>query len=187
MVKKILLGLAILLGLVVLGGFLLPDRYAISRSVTTRAPLEKVQPLLEDLTRWPEWSPWEKADSTIVTTLGPVTAGLGASQQWTDHTGGGRLELNLVEPGRVEYDVWFADSKTPAHSVMSAIPAPDGALTLTWSIEGEMDMPGVGPYFALLAGRMIGPMFDGGLEALKVAAKNPEVFRATGRGAPCPQ
>jgi hypothetical protein len=171
--KKFLLALAILLGLVVLGGFLLPDHYQISRSVTTQAPLEKVQPLLEDLTRWPSWSPWEKADTTIVTTLGPVKAGLGATQRWTDHTGGGRLELTRVEPGRVAYDVWFADSKTPAHSVMSATPAAGGTLTLTWSMEGEMDMPGVGPYFALMVGHMIGPMFDQGLQSLKVEAEKP--------------
>jgi len=171
--KKILVGLAVLLGLLVVGGFVLPDRYAVSRSVVTSAPLEKVQPLLEDLSRWPEWSPWEKADTSIVLTLGPITQGVGASQSWTDKAGGGRLELTAVEPGRVAYDVWFAESGAPAHSLMTALPGPDGQLVLTWSMEGDMGMPGIGPYFALLAGAMIGPMFDKGLEALKVAAEQP--------------
>ena len=171
--KKILIGVAILLGLLVVGGFVLPDRFAVSRSVATTAPLDKVQPLLEDLALWPRWSPWDKADTTIVTTLGPITAGVGASQSWTDKAGGGRLELTDVQPGRVAYDVWFADSDGPSHSLMTALPGPDGQLVLTWSMEGEMDMPGVGPYFALLAEAMIGPMFDKGLEALKATAEQP--------------
>jgi len=171
LVKKILLGLALVLALLVLGAFLLPDHYQISRRVVTSASLEKVQPLLEDLSRWPAWSPWEKADTTIVTTLGPVTAGVGASQSWIDHTGGGRLELIVVQPGRVEYDVWFAESGEPAHSVMSAVPDGKGGLVLGWEIEGEMNMPGLGPYFALMAERMIGPMFEQGLSDLKAAAE----------------
>ena len=171
--KKILVVVAILLGLLVVGGFVLPDRFAVSRSLATRAPLEKVQPLLEDLALWSAWSPWEQADTSIVVTLGPLTRGVGASQSWTDRAGGGRLELTDVQPGRVAYDVWFADSGTPNRSLMTALPGPDGTLLLTWSMEGEMDMPGVGPYFALLAEAMIGPMFDKGLEALKAAAERP--------------
>ncbi len=160
--KKILLAVAVLFGLLVVGGFVLPDRYHIARDLSTTAPLERIQPLLADLTRWPEWSPWEKTDSTIVTTLGTVTSGPGASQSWTDKSGGGRLELTRVKPGRVEYDVYFADSPTPNHSVMSAEPGPNGTLVLNWSMDGEMNMPGVGPYFALLTGKMIGPMFEQG-------------------------
>lgn len=173
LLKKLLLGLAVVLGLVILGGFVLPDHYQLTRTVSTTASLERVQPLLEDLARWPEWSPWERADTTIVTTLGPITAGVGATQSWTDHTGGGRLVLTRVQPGRVEYDVWFADSGEPAHSVMSAQPGSDGQLQVSWSMDGEMNMPGLGPYFAMMVQGMIGPMFDQGLQALKQVAEKP--------------
>lgn len=171
--KRLLVGLALLMGLLVLGGFLLPADYQVSRSVGVRAPLESVQPLLEDLRRWPEWSPWEKGDTSIVTTLGSLSRGVGASQSWTDKHGGGRLELKVSRPGRVEYDVFFSGSPVPHRSVLTAFPGPDSTLAVTWSMSGTMDVPVVGPYLKLLADKMMGPMFEQGLAALKVAAEQP--------------
>jgi hypothetical protein len=173
MAKKLLIALALVLGLLLVGGFLLPTAYQVTRSVGVKAPLARVQPLLEDLKRWPEWSPWEQADTTIVISYGSVTAGVGASQSWTDRNGGGRLELLVCQPGRVEYDVYFSGSETAHRTVMSASAGDDGYLLVSWTMSGEMDVPVVGPYLKLLADRLMGPMFERGLASLKVAAERP--------------
>jgi len=172
MLKKTIIGLAVLVGLLVLGGLVLPDSYQVSRTVTVQVPPERLQPLLEDLTRWPEWAPWAEEDTTVAITLGPVTVGPGASQSWTDKSGGGRLELKVVAPGRVEYDVHFAGAAKPHRAVMTAA-AVAGGTEVGWSMSGDMDMAVVGPYFALLADRMMGSMFQSGLEKLKRVAEAP--------------
>jgi hypothetical protein len=46
-------------------------------------------------------------------------------------------------------------------------------LEVTWGIAGEMDMPVVGGYMALFSDRMIGPMFEKGLNKLKTEAEKP--------------
>ena len=172
MLKKILIGLAIVLGLLVVGGLALPDDYQVSRSANLAVHPDSLQPYLDDLLLWKTWAPWEKMDTTIVTTMGSITRGVGASQSWTDKSGGGRLEILVSQPGRVEYDVWFSQSPKPAHSLMLAEPV-EGGTRLTWSMEGEMDMPVVGPYLSMMADRMIGPMFQQGLDDLKELVETP--------------
>jgi hypothetical protein len=168
--KKILIGLAIVLGLVVVGGLVLPDSYSVSRSTTVAVAPDSLQPLLEDLLLWRTWAPWEHMDSTIVTTMGAITRGLDAEQSWTDKSGGGRLKITVCQPGRVEYDVWFGKNPAPIHSILTAVPEGAGC-RVDWSMAGEMDMPVVGPYFAMLADRMIGPMFQQGLDSLKAVVE----------------
>jgi hypothetical protein len=45
------------------------------------------------------------------------------------------------------------------------------AVDVTWGMEGEMDMPVLGGWFARMADGMIGPMYEQGLSALKQKAE----------------
>lgn len=172
MLKKILIGLAVVLGLLVVGGLTLPDAYNVSRTAQMEIAPDSLQPFLDDLLLWKAWAPWEKLDTTIVTTMGPITRGVGASQSWTDKSGGGRLEILVSQPGRVEYDVYFNQSDKPTRSIL-LVASTNGGSQVTWSMAGEMDMPVVGPYLAIFADRMIGPMFQQGLDGLKELVETP--------------
>ena len=76
----------IVLGLVIIVGLFLPGDYMVTRTVEISATPDQIHEYVGDLKRWPEWSPWKKTDPTIEITLG-------ASQSWTDKSGGGSLTV----------------------------------------------------------------------------------------------
>jgi len=56
--------------------------------------------------------------------------------------------------------------KTPARSGVRYDQKGD-TTTVTWWLKGDMDMPVIGGYLALLMPRMVGPEFQKGLAKLK--------------------
>jgi len=84
------------LGLVIIVGLFLPSNYMVTRTVEISATPDQIHEYVGDLKRWPEWSPWKKADPTIEFTLGALTEGVGTSQSWTDKSGGGSLTVTQV-------------------------------------------------------------------------------------------
>jgi uncharacterized protein YndB with AHSA1/START domain len=172
--KLVLTAVAILILVFVVVGMVLSRDYKVSRTVTIQADPAKVHELVGDLKRWDEWAPWKKADPTLVTTFGPTTTGVGASQSWSSaNDDGGRLTLTKCDPATgIAYDMAFrqGDEEIPAKSWMSYTPAP-GGVQVEWGIEGEMDMAVIGGYFAAMADAMIGPMFQQGLADLKARAE----------------
>lgn len=174
MLKTILLTLISVIAIVVVIGLCLSTHYSASRSVVIQAPAERIFELIGDLKRWPEWEPFSKADPTTKTTLGETTTGVGASQSWLGEGNKGRLKFTACDPKvGIEYDVVFTNGEhdSPAKSWMRLNARPEGSVEVLWGMEGEMNMPMVGGYIALFADKFIGPMFEGGLDALKTRAE----------------
>jgi hypothetical protein len=166
--KSILLGLAILLAMFIVVGLLLGKGYRVERSVVVDADPGAIHRHVGDLRRWAAWTPWTEQDSTVVVQLGERVSGVGASQSWTSATsGGGRLVITASSPIEgVAYDTYF-DSDPHPHRTLVAYDGAGVSTRVTWSMEGEMSTPIVGGYFALLADRLIGPMFERGLNKLR--------------------
>jgi hypothetical protein len=173
MLKKIVIVLALVLGLLVVVGLFLSQHYDVSRTITVRASKARIHALCDDLTVWDSWAPWATADKTMVTKLGDKTHGVGANQTWKGDSGEGRLVFTKSDPNEgIAYDMVFVqgEKEVPAKSEMRYTANGD-AVDVTWRIEGEMGLPVVGGYLALFASSMIGPMFDTGLHGLKSRAE----------------
>ena len=173
MLKKILIALAALVLILVVLGLVLPADYSVSRSVVIAAEPGRVHELVGDLKRWPEWTPWQEYDPTVETTLGDVSAGVGASQSWTSASGEGRLRFTQCDAATgVAYDMAFIDDghETPAQGSLTYRSAGAGT-EVVWHMEGQIEMPVIGPYFALLMGSFVGPEFEKGLSKLKAATE----------------
>jgi len=175
--KKILLvvglSLAVFIVAFIVIGLILPTHVSIARTVTIQADKARIHTLCSDLTKWPEWTPWKKADPTVVTTLGPITSGVGASQSWTGKDGAGELTLTKSDANEgIAYDMNFihGESKLPMKSAM-IYKANDAATDVTWTLEGDMAMPVLGGYVVLMMGSSIDEMFDVGLASLKAKAE----------------
>lgn len=167
--KIVLIALAVLLAVFTGAGLVIGDRYRVERSVVIDADPGAIHLILGDLRRWDEWTPWAEEDTTVVSVVGERASGVGASQSWTANSGDGHLVFTATSPVRgVEFDVFFG--KDPAaHRSALHYDSAGPATRVTWSMEGEMNMPVVGPWFALLSDRMMGPMFERGLENLRRA------------------
>ena len=153
-------------------GVFMPQDYRISRSVDINSSLEDAFELSNDLKQWPRWSPWAQLDPSVIVTVGDITTGVGASQQWSDESGGGRLEfIESIPSTRLSYNIWFGDAKHPAISSMIFEQVTANKIRVHWTIEGDMQMHIVGPLFAILMDTLVGPAFEQGLENLKVESE----------------
>ncbi|MBY5993635.1 SRPBCC family protein [Ferrimonas balearica] len=163
--KTLLRVMGLVTAVVVIVGLVLPPEFSVRREVLIDAEPERIHPYLSDLGLWPLWNPFQKSD--VAVTLGQPSAGLGASQQWQDPSGGGRLTLTQSDPGAgIAYDLYFGTSPERYQADFSYHPR--GRLTkVVWTMNGTMSMPILGPYLALAADVMIGESFQLGLEQLK--------------------
>lgn len=152
----------------------LPDSFAIARSVSIKAPPEKIFPLINDLQRWQDWSPWEKKDPAMTRTFGDTTAGPGASYAWAGNSEVGRGRMAIADstaPGRVALRLDFIEP-FEAHNDVEFLLRPEGdATTVSWTMRGPS------PYIAKVMGvlidcdAMVGKDFEAGLASLKALAE----------------
>jgi hypothetical protein len=170
--KRIGIGVGLATVVVIAVGFLLPRQYEVTRTVAIKAPTAAIHPLVDDLERWPEWTPWAKSDPTIRITYGPVTAGVGAHQSWTGDSGGGELTLTRSDPDwGIAYDMSFQEGKYPSVSTMTYRAADGGGTEVAWTMTGDTGVNPFGRFFGLMMDPMVGPMFEDGLNRLKLLAE----------------
>ncbi len=154
--------------LLFIAGVFLPQHYMVTRSVTINGSGAQIHQLTNDLAQWPKWSPWLELEPSVSVNLGDKTQGVGASQSWTDSSGGGRLLFIQSDPGQaISYNIWFGDAQNPAISSMTYTTLNATQTKVHWSIEGDMQMPVIGFYMALIMDKLVGPAFELGLENIK--------------------
>lgn len=169
--KRIGIGIGLATLLVIGVGLALPSSYTISRSVTITASPARIHTFVGDLRQWPEWAPWAKADPSIVVHYGEVTAGQGAHQSWTSNSGGGELTFTRSDPDwGVAYDMSMDDGKYVSQATMEYKRA-GSATEVVWTMVGDTGRNPFNHYFGLMMDPMVGPMFEDGLNRLKLEAE----------------
>lgn len=174
MLRKLLIGVLVLLVGAAGVGLWMPTQWHVERSVVVAAPASVVFPLINDLRRWPEWTSWDEAlDPSLQRSFadGP-TAGAGAAMSWAgDDVGEGRLEIEESVPGRrIRYDLQLEQGGLLSHGEIVLGPTQEG-VRVTWSTDGELG------WFPLV--RLMGPWIehavgsdcDTGLAGLKRVAE----------------
>ncbi len=176
---------AVLVGVLVLTLGLLatalamPKGFVVERSVTIQAPLPLVLGIVEDLQRFPTWSPWSAADPTTTHTLGSVVSGEGASVAWVGAQGAsGALEVQSVESPRRITTALVLDGQSTWRSTYTFSPT-DGGVRVTWGLTGSGEGP-FGGVFAMFMDGTVGPLFEQGLSGLKALAESDAQTLAAG-------
>jgi len=161
---KVFAGLIILF--VGIGLFLNPE-FQVKREVSIKASPETIHTYINDLNQWPKWSPWQQLDPSVKTTVGDISSGIGASQSWTDNTGGGKLKFthSSLKDGIV-YDLNFAGDPSVFITKMGYRVEGDHTY-VSWSMQGKMEPIIIGNYFAQLMDTLVGDSFMLGLNNLK--------------------
>lgn len=173
MFKKILIGLAVIVLVLIAVIATRPSDFKISRSAAIPAPPATVFAQVNEFKNWEEWSPWAKLDPAMKQTYEGPAAGTGAISRWTGNNQVGegqmtiteskpdelvRIKLDFIKPMASTSDVQF-DFK------------PQGSETLvTWTMSGKSNF--VHKAFGLFMDmdKMLGGQFDQGLAQLKTAA-----------------
>lgn len=80
--KKILVVFLVFAALIAVGGFLLPSSAHVERSIVISVPREMVFPLVNEVKRYQEWSPWAELDPQTQYTYDGPAAGVGSKMTW---------------------------------------------------------------------------------------------------------
>ncbi len=169
MFKKILIGLAAVLVILVIVIAVQPSDFRVSRSAAVSAPPEVVFARVNDLRAWEAWSPWAKMDPSMKQSYeGPAT-GPGAISRWSGNNEVGEGSMTIVESKPAELVRIRLEfiKPMPGVSDVEFTFKPQGRQTLvTWTMSGKNNF--VGKAFGLFMNmdRMLGTQFEQGLSAL---------------------
>ena len=173
MLKKIAIGVVVLV-LIVLGlAAMQPDSFRVQRTIAIKAPAERILPLISDFHNWTSWSPWEKLDPAMKRTFSGAPKDLGAIYAWEgdDKVGAGRMEITGLAPSKVDIKLDFL-KPFEGHNVAEFALHPQADSTrVTWSMDGPSSYMTklIGVFFNM--DKMIGKDFETGLANLKTAAE----------------
>jgi hypothetical protein len=167
LLKKTLIMLAAMIGLAIGIGFALPSTFHVERTLVVNAAPSKVFAWLNDLTKWPTWDPWTRADPDIKHRY-EGAPGVGHTQTWRGpRSGTGRLEI-VTSRHPTEVRVELKTDKIGAVRLLTFTLQDLGSKTkLTWVINGENNMRPIGNWFGLGMNRYLGPMYEQGLSNIK--------------------
>lgn len=167
--KKVALGIGLMVLVGVVAGFFLPASYRVERSAVMRANAGAVYAQLNNFKKWPEWSAWtvERYADMKVSYSGSET-GVGAVYTWEGKTSGrGMMRITGAEPDRwIDYDLDFEQGKYVSRGRLSITPEGD-QLKVIWVNEGELGRNPINRWVGLMMDSMMGPDFQAGLDKLK--------------------
>lgn len=174
MLKKIAIGIVVLVLIVLGAAAMQPNSYSVQRTIAIKAPPEKILPLISDFHNWTSWSPWENLDPAMKRTFSGAPKELGAVYAWEGDgkVGAGRMEItSLTQPANVGIKLDFL-KPFESHCVTDFTLANSGDMTtVTWTMSGPSGfMTKLMGLFASMD-KMIGKDFEAGLASMKAVAE----------------
>jgi hypothetical protein len=175
MMKKIGLVLLAVIAIILVIAATKPNEFTVTRTVTIKAPPEKIYPLVADFHNWPAWSPWEKLDPNMKRTLSGAAMGPGAAYAWNgdSNVGSGRMEIiAATAPSNVDINLDFIRPfESNNHTRFDFKPVGDGTL-VTWTMKGPMPFMSKLMTVFVSIDEMVGRDFEKGLAQMKAAAEH---------------
>jgi hypothetical protein len=175
--KKFLKKAALWLGLFLLGlilfSFLLPSEVKVKRSITVQAPMDRVFEQVNDLRNWEKWSPWKRADPSMVMTFSNPPVGQNAFYKWESQNkrmGTGTMTLARVVNNEEIVTALESEDWGKASSRFAFTHKGDD-IEVTWSMDNTVGMLPWNKYFGMMMRGELKKQFDAGLKALKFYAE----------------
>lgn len=169
MVRNILIGLGVLIAVVVGVAFVLPQNVRVERSAVMAATPEEIFSIVNDMSRFNEWSPWAKIDPETKYTIDGPPSGVGAKMSWSsknENVGSGSQEIVESSPFTLVKTKLDFTGQGVSHATFTFEPA-EGGTKVTWGFETDVGMNPVGRYMGLMFDGMIGKDYEAGLANLK--------------------
>jgi uncharacterized protein YndB with AHSA1/START domain len=174
MLKKIGLGLLVVVALLLVVIATRPSTFHVERSTQVAAPATLVYAQFASVKAFTAWMPWSDLDPTMKMEFSGPDTGVGASYSWVGNKQVGRGEMTVTETvpdSKVTYRLEFKEPMEATNTTTLALaPAGDG-VRVTWSMEGNNNF--VAKAFSLVMDmdKMIGPDFEKGLARLKARSE----------------
>lgn len=176
MIRKILIVLASVIGVLVIIVAMRPADFRISRKAVIPAPPAAVFPHVNDLHLWQNWSPWAKLDPKCWIGFRGPESGKGAFFRWSGNNEVGEGSMEIIESipnEKVVFDLIFVKPMA-GKSLTEFTFKPEGSGTeVIWTMSGKNDF--MGKLFSLFVDcdKMVGSQFEKGFENLKAVVARP--------------
>lgn len=169
MLKKVLIGLGVVILLVVVISFFLPSKVHVERSIVINAPAAKVFNEVNSLQKWGAWDPWQAKDPNVQNEYSGPESGVGNKNSWTSsHKEVGSGSQTIVESIPNEKIVSELDFGNEGKgSGFFNFSAEGEGTKVVWGMEADLGMNPIAKYFGLMMEGMVAPDFEKGLSNLK--------------------
>ncbi|MBI2429549.1 MAG: SRPBCC family protein [Ignavibacteriales bacterium] len=146
-----------------------PDTFRVERTMSMKAPPEKISAAIANFHQWNSWSPFEKLDPQMKKTFSGAAEGVGAVYEWEGNSdaGAGRMEIVEASVSKIKIKLDFL-KPFEGHNTSEFILEPDGEITkVTWAMYGPNQYIGkvMSVFFSM--DTMLGKEFETGLTSLK--------------------
>jgi len=166
MLKKFAITLGAFFLITIIMGIVMPSSYDVRRSIEINATPQEIHQIVGDLNQWSNWTPWQKNDPNTKIEVSENSTGVGAKQKWVGNKSG-QLEIMRSDMNYgVDYNLSFSGDDTLTESSITYTPQ-GNSTTVSWNMIGEMPVPVIGSYVALIMDEMSGPTLEMGLKNLK--------------------
>jgi hypothetical protein len=173
-IKKILIGLAIVVVALVVIIALQSSTYHVERSAMMNAPAPVIFAQVNDFHKWNAWSPWAKLDPAMKQTFDGAPAGNGAGYAWVGNSevGEGRMTITESHPSdlikiKLEFIKPFAANSNTVFTFK-----PEGNQTrVTWAMDGDKNFIAKAFHLFMNIDKMVGGDFEKGLAQMKSVAE----------------
>lgn len=174
MVRKILIGLAAVLGILVLVVATRPSTFHVERSGVVPATPDVTFTQVNDFHAWAAWSPWEKLDPSMKKTFTGAPTGAGSVYEWSgnDKVGAGKMTLEKSDrPAVIAIKLEFFRPFAAVNPTTFSFAAVPEGTKVTWAMDGVNNFMGKAVSLFMDVDKMVGPDFERGLASLAVVAK----------------
>jgi hypothetical protein len=172
--KRALIGFAVIVALLAAVVAMQPADYRVTRSATLTAPPRDVFAQVNDFHNWEAWSPWAKLDPHAKATFEGPASGNGAKFAWSgnDKIGEGRQTIIESRPDeliriKLEFERPFKDTCTSEF----AFKPEDDKTVVTWSMLGHKNFIGKAVCLFMDMDKMLGGDFEKGLANMKAVVE----------------
>jgi hypothetical protein len=169
--KKILIGLVILLALITVISLFFPSQKEVSREIVIKAPVENIFPNVNEMERWKKWGgPWHEEgmdyNKVIQKTTGKK-AGVGSKLIYDQGKGQGSVKIIKSNANKsIKTLITFEDGGS-ANGYWT-FKSKENTTKVTWKVKVDL---GYNPFKRIMGNLMmdghIGPLFETGLKNLK--------------------
>ncbi len=172
-IQWLVLGFSMLIMFVFLIGFLLPQKFEVSREIEVETSANKIFPLINEIRKWPDWTVWNVMhDPTLRLTFEGPEEGVGAKELWySEKMGDGSIELTYSSlNSAVNYTMITQEGRFEIYGSLTLSPTTTGT-SVVWKSRGNLPFNPVSRYFGLFMRYLLGPDMDYGLAKLKQKAE----------------
>jgi hypothetical protein len=176
MIKKILIGLAVLVVAFVIVVATRPADFRVERSATLAASPAALFEHVNNHHKFNEWNPFLKVDPNVKNTYSGPESGVGAACSWDGNKDIGAGSSTIIESKPNELVRCRMDWKRPMEgtSTCDFTFKPEGDETVvTWAMYGKNNFVGKAVSLFMDCDKMCGPQFEQGLVALGQVAAAP--------------